>query len=153
MTQKRQSPDSTPPTAQEYFDATLEEFPSIQERLLSDSRIVHNPDFGSVVLKVQDNKEECLSLREKSAIESLLICKSHSRSDSVQDRESSGSIVQRATKHFRLDHSNKNSLYIDTNILVPTSNSFLNCISIAIHALTNNMKGILPTSIEAQLFS
>lgn len=53
--QKLEKPDTTIRCARAYFDTVLEEYRSPHERFDPDARIVHDPDFESAVVKIQDN--------------------------------------------------------------------------------------------------
>ena len=71
------------------FDGQINKYPSLKNRLSSNADIVENETFECAVAKIQDGKEESLSLSEQRAVRHLLKNESVSRNEVDTSRKSS----------------------------------------------------------------
>lgn len=61
VTKKLQRSDATVQTKRTFYDAVLEEYFCLCDRSASDVRIVHDPQFESGILKIQEEHEALLN--------------------------------------------------------------------------------------------
>lgn len=126
----------------------LKDYLSFDDRLASDARIVHDPQFRSGVVKIPEGREPVLNIIKKEEVLGLLT----SKEEMGADKENISSIVERAETRFRGSEASKLSAYIDIRFISSTFNRCKRFFSIAGLAMTNRRKQMLPVIFESQLF-
>lgn len=131
------------------FDGVIEKYPNSKRRLGPDSNIIENKRFESAIVKIQQNREEELTLAEKRAVAHLKKEEGQSSSEVPQE---SLSFAQRLLKKRRVDNQKSSDGYVDMRFILPTSNLCERLFSIAGYAMSDRRKNMLPANFESQLF-
>jgi len=132
------------------FDEVIKDFPETSARLSSSAKIVHQQEFESAIVKLQDKKMELLTTEEKKSIEHLK-CKD---SEIITENNSVDSLsyAEQALKKRKINHEKAGSCYMDTRYIVPTSNMCERLFSKTGYALSDRRGNILPSNFEEQIF-
>lgn len=130
------------------FDTVCDEYPSVSHRLYPDADIVMMPDFESGIIKIQQYPVAEMSEKEKVSIAVLSLSFDIFRG--AEERRHS--IVERATKLIRHSEEGAKRMYMDTRLLLPTSNMCEKLITITGNSLKSRQKGILTSNFESQFF-
>lgn len=118
VNKKLQATDATMVDVRALFDAGIEKYPSMDVRLSPTAKIVICPNFESAVNKLQENRCYDLTESEPNSVRSLLHCADE---ESVGD-DSSLSFAQSVFKKRQMETTAEGIGYVNTSILLPTSN-------------------------------
>lgn len=146
VTKFLQREDTTILQARSLFDSILADFPSTEWRLQGDADIVHSPLFESALCKIQDQRENDLTISEAVSVNMLVI-------DSPQATEdiTGLSYVQQALKKRKVG-GGSHKKYTDTRFIIPTSNLCERFFSKAGISLDDKRGRLLPSNLEEQMF-
>ncbi len=150
ITKTLQSDTTTCREVRILFDAVIQEYLISRSRLASNAKIVHNPQFESALVKIQDSSIDTLTSQEVQAVEVLKISDEEQEGNDIDD--SSLSFVQRALKRRKLSINSSRKKYLGTRFLLPHSNMCERFFSKAGYTMTDRRKLILPSNFEQQLF-
>lgn len=154
VTKTLQKDSTTVADVQALFEAVIEKFPEMEDRLKPNASIVLHPVFEGAVAKVLRG-ELTLSPAEESALKALELPSPTDVTSDVElvsgSEQPEMSLAQRALKKQRTD-ADKRSKYMDLRFLLPTSNMCERLFSIAGHCLTDKRQRVLPANFESQIF-
>lgn len=132
----------------EYFDETIDKYPSTAAYIAPDAQIVHHKDFESAIVKLQSTRSSPLTRTERETIKSLLL--SNTQEEAHED-DGRLTLAERVNKKRRMEKISCHG-YQNTQFLLPTSNLCETFFSKAGYALGDRRRGIQPQNFEQQLF-
>lgn len=145
---KLQKHECTMRGARTYLDSVLESHRKLDTRLTPLARILHSTCFESALIKIQDFREEILTMTKKRNVGSLWI----GRANVVEVNIASDSIARRGLKHLCTSMTTKIFDYTDTRYLILTSFFCERPLSISGLALSSRRRAVLPLNFESQMF-
>ena len=133
------------------FDSLINEYPVMAKYISQNSAIVHSKDFESAIVKIQDEKYDCMNFSEKQA---TVFLKASDDSEVEQIEGKEESFAEAILKKRKLEKvcKSKPILYKDTAFLVPTSNILERFFSAAKFAFNDHRQQLSPVNLEGQLF-
>jgi hAT family C-terminal dimerisation region len=140
------------------FRSIVDAYPEFgfEAYLGTDADIIHNKALEIAVIKIQSNKENTLTDREKESVEPLLLLPQE-RLQGVEAACEGGddeqlSFAERALKRQRLQESIECSKYINTSFLLPTSCVVERLFSQAKRVFSPHRRSLHTKTLEALLF-
>ena len=103
------------------FDSLINEYPVMAKYISQNSAIVHSKDFESAIVKIQDEKYDCMNFSEKQATV-FLKPSDDSEVEQIEGEEDSFAEAILKKRKFEKACKSKPILYKDTAFPVPTSN-------------------------------
>lgn len=132
------------------FNAVIEKFPCTESRLKHDASIVHNVNFESGLVKIQDKNYEDMTVREKEACKKLSYTDSDGGDSSTPRDGSNMSFAENALKKRKVETEQRQ--YVDTRFILPTTNLVERLFSKAGYSLNKRRKSLSPDRLEMQIF-
>ena len=120
-----------------YFDLLIEECPELESRLGKNASIIHDPGFEEAVVKVLRKQETILTFGEKQKLEEFII-------ERQIEEESPLTMKEWVAKKRRSEES----MYMDMNIIPPTSNAVERLFSLVKYYYTDWRKSLAPYTLE-----
>jgi len=131
------------------FGALIVTFPDFpfNEYLSTDAKIVHCKTLEDAIIKIQSGKEHEMNADEELAVLKLKI----PMSEGGTEDDAALTLAQRALKKRRLQE-NKQSAYVNTSFLLPTSNHVERLFSMSKRIFSEKRRRLNTRTLEALLF-
>ena len=155
ITKKLQERGILLPEVRNVFDAAIDDYPELEEKLGSRCKLVTNPEFESGIIKILEGEECNLTCLECTATKTLLNVPEKNVSSSPSDEEDDPTDYYQlcALKRRKLNKAKETkSAYIDLRFLTCTSVAVERLFSTAGSILTDDRRHMRTNTFEALVY-